>query len=248
MSSKSKKSSGTKAGAKKKTSSARPGSGDAVTGGAVDTGAGWIADLLCALVDVNGAADTAVKKAFRAFEKASMELIAARNQLARHAEIADRAVTVTSVLTQMKIFDGDNSVKPALVELFASQFEDPEKARGFLSCPPLSDSDVEQLVSGVRSPTNAYERFASSLKSRALREELCKAESQGPVERFTYRAMKLTDESRRRIREARGNDLGENLFALETIRKEPHRMDVTGGTGLELAPLRPPEIGRRPGA
>ena len=47
------------------------------------------------------------------------------------------------------------------------------------------------------------------------------------MERFTYRTMKLTDASRRRIRESRGTEIGENLFALETIRQEPHRVDVT---------------------
>jgi hypothetical protein len=94
----------------------------------------------------------------------------------------------------------ESDMKCRAARLLVGDFEDPDTAFDFLTCPPLDGPALTLLSTGGRSPSNAYEVFASTRRGgRRWEAEL--AELGGPVERYTYRLRMLRGlgESRSKI-------------------------------------------------
>jgi hypothetical protein len=114
--------------------------------------------------------------------------------------------------------------------LICRDFDDIPTAIDFLTCPPLDSLSLLSLSDGGRIPTNAYEAFAASLRGgRAGEMEI--AESNGPVERYTYRLRMLRNEGESRSAVYRWRRLGQRCgFRLlkkhQSVEMAPSRLPI----------------------
>jgi hypothetical protein len=94
----------------------------------------------------------------------------------------------------------ESDLKHRAARLLVGDFEDSDTAFDFLTCPSLDGPTLALLSTGGRSPSNAYEVFASTRRG-GRGEEAELAELGGPVERYTYRLRMLRGlgESRSKI-------------------------------------------------
>jgi hypothetical protein len=94
----------------------------------------------------------------------------------------------------------ESDLKYRAARLLVGDFEDSDTAFDFLTCPSLDGQTLALLSTGGRSPSNAYEVFASTRRG-GRGEEAELAEFGGPVERYTYRLRMLRGlgESRSKI-------------------------------------------------
>jgi hypothetical protein len=131
----------------------------------------------------------------------------------------------------------ESDLKRRAAHLMVGDFEDPDTAFDFLTCPPLDGPSLTTLSTGGRSPSNAYEVFAATRRGgRRLEVEF--AEFGGPVERYTYRLRMLRGlgESRSKIYRWRQLNCGFRLLNSEADTAECPTYNAIPGPDLSEQP------------
>jgi hypothetical protein len=153
-------------------------------------------DFALAVSDFNEVDDGPTVKAFRRAFSSIRKAV----EIARQEEQAAAYWTkkVNDWVSWARMPESDLKYRAA--RLLVGGFEDSHTAFDFLTCPPLDGPTLALLSTGGRSPSNAYEVFASTRRG-GRGEEAELAELGGPVERYTYRLRMLRGlgESRSKI-------------------------------------------------
>lgn len=191
-------------------------------------------DFALAAEDFDGVDEGPTVKAFRRAFAAIRKAV----EVARHEEQAAAYWTkkVNDWASWARMPESD--LKRRAARLLVGDFEDSDTAFDFLTCPPLDGPTLALLYTGGRSPSNAYEVFASTRRG-GRGEEAELAELGGPVERYTYRLRMLRGlgESRSKIYRWRQLNCGFRLLNRDIEVSECPTYDALPGPDLSEQPV-----------
>lgn len=151
-----------------------------------------VAKALCVLIDYDESKGSEVCRRINMLKQPLSDLV----EVAERDEKSARFWCTKVAEWKWWIAIDDNEAKPDPVSL-CCDFDDPEIAADFLSCPPLSEAKCARLFTGVDTPGNAYERHVAATKHPGRQNEIMMSEISGPHKRVIYRLCVLHGDSRR---------------------------------------------------